>query len=547
MAASGGAEAAPAGAPTSRRPSHIKAVGNVSVASDQLNIPHTGLLVVCFRDAPADALPGTAPAVKPGTQAAVQAPAQEATKPAGPDATAVKAGADPTAAPADGTPPPRPVELTARFVYAWVLRNDQKSTLEKIRAEGDVSVHQDPAQADEKGVDVVGASLDMTYHPEGNFLVVMGDLAELRMEGLYITGPTVNIDQAANKAWVNGAGGMEMMSKTDLQGQPLAHPVPLTVTWVKEMFFDGRNAEFSNGVQAEQDNAHLACQSLNVSFDHAISLKEGDKGAPPPRVKSLVCSDDVRVDDRTLEGDRVVRQQRIVVPTLRMDGIEPDDAAKADAGSQGNEIHASGPGSIRLFQQGGQDPLAAPPKPGEKVTAAKPGADKSPAGAKTDEPTKITYIRYGTEVDNGSMYVNTKTNTAKFFQDVQVLSLPSSDPNMEIDLDKILNRMPEGSLYLKCDRLEVYDRGDRKKSQQEMYAKGHVRVQAKDFYGYADRMTYNEAKDQIIFEGGESGLARLYKIRQQGAEPQLIEGKTIVYVRSTGMFKVDGGGWISGN
>ena len=81
--------------------------------------------------------------------------------------------------------------------------------------------------------------------------------------------------------------------------------------------------------------------------------------------------------------------------------------------------------------------------------------------------------------------------------------MPSDDPNLEIDLDKVLNRMPEGAPYLKSDRLDVFDHGYRKKSQQEMYAKGHVRVQAKDFYGYADRMTYNEAKDQIIFEGGE--------------------------------------------
>ena len=66
------------------------------------------------------ALPGTAPAVKPGTQAAVKPPAQEAAKPAGPDATAAKAGAYLMAVPADGTPPPRPVDLTARSVYAWV-------------------------------------------------------------------------------------------------------------------------------------------------------------------------------------------------------------------------------------------------------------------------------------------------------------------------------------------------------------------------------------------------------------------------------------------
>ncbi len=72
-------------------------------------------------------------------------------------------------------------------------------------------------------------------------------------------------------------------------------------------------------------------------------------------------------------------------------------------------------------------------------------------------------------------------------------------------------------------------------------------VQAKDFWGHSDTMTYNEAKDQIIFEGGENGLATLYKQKQRGGEPQKIEGKTIIYIRSTGMFKIEGGEWISGN
>ena len=230
-----------------------------------------------------------------------------------------------------------------------------------------------------------------------------------------------------------------------------------------------------------------------------------------------------------------------------MNGIEPEDAAsKPDAGSDGNEINAPGPGDIRLFQCGGQDPLAAPPGRA-RVTAAKPNPNKAPDAGKGEDQTKITYISYGTEVNHGHMYVNTKTNSATFFQNIQVVNMPCDDPNIEIDFDVLLNRLPEGALYMKSDRLDVFDHGDKKKSQQEMYAKGHVLVQAKDFYGHANTMTYNEAKDQIIFEGGENGLATLYRSSSAGAEAQKIEGKTIIYIRSTGMFKIKGGEWISSN
>ncbi len=158
----------------------------------------------------------------------------------------------------------------------------------------------------------------MTYHPEGNFLVVSSesndddDLAKLRMEEIYIIGPEINIDQAANKAWVNGAGAMTMDSKTDLQGHPLTKPVPLTIYWKKDMLFTGKHAMFTEAVQADEDNARLACQNLRVSFDKPISLKEGNRGGPPPRVKELVCSEDVRIENRTFDGDQLVRYQRLV-------------------------------------------------------------------------------------------------------------------------------------------------------------------------------------------------------------------------------------------
>ena len=160
---------------------------------------------------------------------------------------------------------------------------------------------------------------------------------------------------------------------------------------------------------------------------------------------------------------------------------------------------------------------------------------------------KLTYITYGANTGGGNMYVNTKTNSATFLENVRVLNMPCDNPNIEIDLVELLNRLPEGAMYLQADRLDVFDHGDKKKSQQEMNAKGHVLVQAKDFWGRSDTMTYNEAKDQIIFEGGDGGLATLYKIKQRGGEPQKIEGKKITYIRSTGMFKIEGGEWISGN
>ena len=181
-----------------------------------MTIPHAGQLVVWFHDVHDDELPAPGPDAKVAAKSKGDAaPAgassgHEAAKTAAPDPSApppppagASAGAAPNPAKADAEPS-RPIDLTARSVYAWVDRGKEKNTLKRLQAEGDVHVTQAPAKPDEKGVDVKGAALDMTYHPEGNFLVVEGDLAQLLMDKIYIIGPVINIDQASNKAWVEG-------------------------------------------------------------------------------------------------------------------------------------------------------------------------------------------------------------------------------------------------------------------------------------------------------------------------------------------------------
>jgi lipopolysaccharide export system protein LptA len=546
----------PPGQQPARRPSRVEAVANVSVQSPQLNIPQAARLVIQFDDAPArSTLPAASPDTKGGPPAVAQhTPAgggAEAAKPAAP----TPPGAGP---PAKESPEPdRPITLEGRSVYVWVARDGQKSTVERVDADGYVKVHQDPAEGDERGVDIVGQSLRLNYQPEGYYLEVscdqsdpaQDDLAQLLMNQIYIVGDRIKIDQAANTVTVtDGPGAMRLQSKTDFQGKALDKPVPMWINWKKDMFFNGRFAEFSGNIQGEQEDAHLACQSLQVLFDHFISLKEGNRGGPPPRVKNLVCDRDVRVDNQTVEGGKVVRYQQIASRSLTMNPLEPDapppgPAPQRPAGD-GNEILAPGPGEVRILQLGGQDPLA-PPAAGGQVTSAKPPADDK--AAKPNAVMKMTYISYGDDSDSGSMYANSKTKTATFTGKVRALNLPCTDPHMKIDLDAVRARMPEGAMYLEAQRLKVVDTGDEKKSQQEMTAEGRVSVQARDFWGHSAKLYYNEAKDQIIFEGGTDGLARLYRVRQKGAEPQKIEGKKITYIRSTGMFKIEGGEGISGN
>jgi hypothetical protein len=396
-------------------------------------------------------------------------------------------------------------------------------------------------------VDVKGETMQMTRKPQGNYLVVTAppgppehkELAELRLNKIFLAGPVVHIDQDSNKAWVDGEGLMEMISENSLQGGKLKKPELLKVLWNQNMFFDGRIAEFHGGVMAEQEHTGVLCQSMQVFLDRPVSLKEGDKSLgmskddknaknakdadkQPAKVRNLSCSGNVCVIDQEWDeqGNRV-KYQRIDCPALSVDNEQ-------------NTMSASGPGVVRILQLSDDDPENDPTAP-----PARPGAPKAPP----KQEMKLTRVKYA-----GRMYANNNTHTATFTDQVDVIHVPSTNPDENPNPDKL----PEGGFAIKCDRLEVYSRTEENKpngaeekppakSSQIMIAKKHCYFNSKDVSGTADKVTYEQAKDKMIFDGGEDGFATLYKDQGPGMPKQEMQGKKIEYFRKTKQFNIIGG------
>jgi lipopolysaccharide export system protein LptA len=133
------------------------------------------------------------------------------------------------------------------------------------------------------------------------------------------------------------------------------------------------------------------------------------------------------------------------------------------------------------------------------------------------------------------MFGDKKTNVAFFYGNVRVLHTPCTDPDEEVDVDRVYERkLPRGYLLMRCDKLEVRSRPREKgKPHQDMKATGRVTVRSDEFSGEAAQVSYDEEKDQVIFDG-LGGLAVLNKVLRKGEPPQKIEGEKIFYRRSTG-------------
>ena len=587
-----------------RKVRRVEATGHVTARSPEMRILEraetpTQRLSIFFKDMPAPpAAPASTAAAQPGP--AAPPPGTPPVKPApGPEPITVP----PADAPAK---PARPVELSAVFITAHVLRYDPtgKTELDRLETEGKVHVVQAPS-GENKGFNVRGEKLEMTRKLTGNHLKVISDpanLAELHTDRLGIVGPEIEIDQGENTATVDGDGYMTMESTTDFQGNPLQKPELLTVFWNNLMRFEGSFAEFHGNIHAEQASSRLWCQMLQVYFDRPISLSDQRKTGKKPangqdsaKAKKLVCDRSVKVEQEIYEvryrltdaampalrtagvpepilirlapvKDRIFetkeklseevarlltraeldRYQNAVVShsafepePRRLAGFKSLDCVELTVQNLERTMSAEGPGVVRIIQPGGG-----------------PGTLNGPAGAKPatkpDKPagedwtlTLVTYGRFGGLGANagsgGRMDADNNTHTALFLEDVQVLHLPwTPDPRQlrtPIKVADVLGRLPMGALYMECRRsLKIYspdgapgagpslDGGGK----HIMTGIGKVYVKSVDsrgqlFWGSAEEVHFDEAKDQLIFDG-KDGLAEVYQVEHRGDEPKKFKG-----------------------
>lgn len=418
----------------------------------------------------------------------------------------------------------KPIELWSRDVLAKIVRVGPKNDLRELVAEGTVHVHQEPGAPDEKGLNIKGEILTLDHQASGDVLVVKADQrdparhpAQLQLGELYLFGPKVTINQQKNEAKVEGLGGMQMPSNTTLEGGKPAKPgTRITIHWTKDMFFDGQGADFHGGVVAYQDTSRMTCETLGVTFDKVVSLKEGQKKGDSASVQKLTGYGSVYVDDSILdERGKLVRYQRLTGRQVELD-------------HQAGPGHVTGPGKFYLFQPGTIEPA---PKQADPPRVVPPG----PKIAKQDKNTETTLTRIDFE---DHMYLNNKERRSTFWGPVQVYHLPAKKP--DIDVDDL--KLPKGGMYLKCDLLNVFSKPlPDGKTSHWMQAEKRVFFRTPEFIGQATVIKYDDATELVIFEGTADNPAQLFQVVQQGGQPKTIRGRVIIYNRKDGTFRLEGG------
>jgi len=352
-------------------------------------------------------------------------------------------------------------------------------------------------------------TLQLDRQERGYRLEFSGRPARGQINDVIVEGRTVGLDQDLGVAWVEGAGAMSLPADSTLDGRRLAEPGRLHISWGSHMFFNGSVAEFGGGVHVMQGQSKLQCGRLEAYFEKRIELAEpADDEEPKAQVEKLVCAEHVILTNTVMRDGLLEKQEQIEAETVTFD--------KAS-----QQLIATGPGVVRTITRG---PMARSSQTAE-------------AGGESPEEANRLYLTRISFRDR--MEAHRETGAAAFSGQVELIHSPIANVDETLDPD----HLPEGALVLVCQQLEV---GAKRAADgsvwHELIGVGDVQVEAREFRGVADRISYHQLHDRLIFEATRPGSqATLWHQARLGMQPNVFRARKFYYRRRTGEIRIEEG------
>lgn len=403
-------------------------------------------------------------------------------------------------------PPGPPVSIEARMVALVVERVGSESRPVSAWAEGSVKVSQPPKNPGERPLEVVGNQLEFKRLPEGDDISIRGTeeaYAEIRMSDQIVAAKhRIHLNEAANKVDITGPGYLTMQTSNSLSGQATKQPMPIRVDWQELMNFDGKIAYFEGKVVAKQESNEIHSRTMEVTFDQKINFRSrrtpGSPGEPKPAIENVFCEGTVEAYSREMKGESLLRQSRLMSDQIRFDNIE---------------------GTVTIDGQG-------------SITIVEPNTPKKKASGPPPLPFRVTFVEFADRLTGGQA-----SQTVKFFGNVNILHLPVADPSQEIDRDSL----PAEGFEIVARAAEMSQSQDPKGEKFRLFsARDNVKVRSKEYSATCGRVSFDEQKSLLVFEGEQDRPAYFRKEGKPGQNSPTIAARTIRLNQETGEIQTDG-------
>jgi len=403
-------------------------------------------------------------------------------------------------------------QITGRLLQAKLLLADEdRPDLSELTVVGRVRFEETrTARPNERPLLLLGDQLHVTdAHTPQATMVLTGQPARFEGRGLALSGTNLQLNRGTNRMWIDGSGWMTVPIDRDLQNRPLATPGILRIDWQDRMVFDGRVARFEEAVHACTTNGQLQTETFEVHFQQPVDFSS-DKIRQRPELEQILCRGGVFMENYSFEGPMQISHEQVQVVDLAIHRVT-------------GALTASGPGWLNSTHFGSREMLG--------------GLGGRDENSSDGQRLQSLHVRF-----QGPITGNVHHREMTFYDRVRCAFSPVDSWDVVLDPELPDSLGPRGAT-MHCDRLTVVEMpvpGTRRNAF-ELEAGGNVVVESTDFTARAIRMTYTEAKGQLVLEGDGRTDAELFRQQQTNGPTSKFAARKIYYWPKTRKVKIEDG------
>lgn len=443
------------------------------------------------------------------------------------------------------------LQFRGREVMATLQQLGNQTELRQLEIDGAVEVFQPQGSAPTSGWNLTGGHL--TLIPQGQDLhrISLSQEARVVTGEMELTGPELQLDQAANRLWSNGAGRAKLRPGARIkqgevpsdqadasEAQAAGKNQEIEIEWLGGMIFDGEKVYFEHAVQSaavetrpdgSQTVLRTLSEGLNLLLDRPVNLRQPNASAGSAgsgeqmQIKQIVLVDRIPGNGRAFQVSQPLGEPRPVLlekysvsPTGMMLDKQQIQVPRIVMELETGDVTASGPGELLQWKPGGSGS-------GRAGGLTSPLARERNSGQPAREGLDYLHCRFD---DN----LQANTNRTEMRVNGRVRALYAAVADWEQRLDPDAERVPPEATRISCDQVQIVQWTPRGSDQPttEVLANSNARIVGSNFEATAERLSYNERTDLLVIEGDGRQDANLWFQQQPGAKrDHLVAGKIL--------------------
>jgi len=419
----------------------------------------------------------------------------------------------------DKKKPPPQLHVAGDLIQLQLVRRGKLTEVANVAIEGNASLAETKSPAPGiQPLSISGATLRVKDASSPRALAVVGgEPAVVKARGMTMTGSAIHLDRGANRLWIDGAGSLAAAAAAP-KAQPASRSPGASslstsslgrqvhIAWKGGMDFDGLTVRFRRDVKTRTETVVAESGALTATLSRRIDFAKPADGARA-EVRQVAFSEGVVMERRTFDSEGLA-------------AIDQWESRSMSIDNHSGKLFAAGPGWAKSVRYG---------SPAIKLESpVRASADNSPpADASPQKPRELSYWRV--EFQQAATG-NVNRRELQFHSQVKAIYGPVSSWDQQLKPDR-LGRLGKDVVRMDCHELAMYElrRPQEGLGPLEVVATGNTVVEGDAFTARAHRISYDQAKDQLVLDSDGRSSAELFRQAYVGGPVSKAAARKILF------------------